>query len=120
MGTVATATKIAGVSCIGPEMYMGIFELTMDTTDNAGNQTIDLTSHFDYIHSIMGGGSDAPTGYVLQYGIPATTTAITSSNVKVGIYEAGDDGDPLDFMDQQNAVAMVPGAIIVVIGRQSI
>ena len=120
MATTATATKLAGVSCIGPEFYMGVFELALDTTDAAGNVTLDLTSHFSYIHAIVDGGSDAPTGYVLQYGIPATGTAISSTNVKVGVYEAGADAAVLDIVASTDVSASVPGATIVVYGKQAI
>ena len=40
MGTVATATKIAGVSCIGPELYMAIYTVALETTDATGIQTM--------------------------------------------------------------------------------
>ena len=120
MATTATPTLVAGVSNVGNEMYMGVFTLLFDTTDANGELSIDLTDYFKYVYSVEIGGSLATTGYVCEIEKPAAATAITSTNIKVGVYEAGADGAPLDPVASTDVSAVVTGLTIVVIGRQAI
>ena len=117
MATTATAALLAGVQPSGGGLYKGIFELTLDTTDANGELTLDLTSYFSKIYAISDGGSDGTTGYVPQFEKPSYGTAITATNVKVGIYEAGADGAPLDAVASTDVSAYIPGLTIVVEGK---
>lgn len=119
MATTATATAIRKPVAT-PEGVVGVFELTLDTTDANGELTLDLTSYYSYIDTIVVGGSDGTTGYVAEMEIPATGTAITSTTVKVGIYEAGADGAALDLVGSTDVSAYIPGLTIRVSGKSAI
>lgn len=120
MATTATATLISGPAVVPGLGIKAIFELALDTTDANGELTLDLTTWFSYVHGITNNGSDGTTGYVAQYEIPATGTAITSTNVKVGIYEAGADAAALDLVASTDVSAYIPGLTIEVTGRAAI
>lgn len=119
MATTATATAIRKPVAT-PEGVVGVFELALDTTDANGELTLDLTSYFSYIDGISDVGSDGTTGYVAQFEIPATGTAITSTTVKVGIYEAGADAAALDAVASTDVSAYIPGLTIRVSGKSAI
>jgi hypothetical protein len=101
-------------------LFVGIFELTLDTTDANGELTLDLTDYFSEIYAIADGGSDGTTGYVAQFEKPEDGTAITATNVKVGIYEAGADAGPLDAVASTDVSAYIPGLTCVVYGKQAV
>lgn len=120
MGTVATATKIAGVSCIGPELYMAIYTVALETTDATGIQTIDLTADFEYVHSISFPGNDtlADNGYKYDSIIPTSGTAIAATTVQVSVHEAGADAAPLDPVTSTDLTAV--GALqMIVFGKRA-
>lgn len=119
MGTVATATKLIwGDARAG--MFEAIYAITFDTTDASGQQTVDLTSHFSEIYDAQINATQGTTGYVMDVEIPANGTAITSSNVKIGVYEAGADGAPLDALASTDISAVIVGARLHVWGKQAI
>ena len=121
MATTATATLRSGPAAISGLGVKAIFELTLDTTDANGELTLDLTSYFYGIHGITILGSDGTTGYVAEIEKPATEgTAITSTNVKVGIYEAGADAAALDLVGSTDVSAYIPGLTIEVTGTSAI
>ena len=119
MATTATATAIKKPVAT-PLGTRAVFELALDTTDAAGELTLDLTSYFSYIDTIDIGGSDGTTGYVAEIEIPATGTAITSTTVKVGIYEAGADAAALDLVASTDVSTYIPGLTIEVLGKSAI
>jgi len=87
MGTVATATKIAGVSCLGPECYFATYTLALDTTTAGGLQTVDFTADFVTIDFIHIGGNDtaADNNYAYRFIHPGVDVAISSSNVTLEV-----------------------------------
>ena len=119
MATTATASKLHMGDASGG-IFMGIFELTLDTTDANGELTLDLTDYFSYIDAMVDGGSDGTTGYVAQFEKPADGTAITATNVKVGIYEAGADAGALDAVTSTDVSAYIPGLTVVVWGKAAV
>lgn len=119
MATTATATAIRK-PVAAPQGTIAVFELALDTTDANGELTLDLTSYFSYVDTIKVCGSDGTTGYVAEMEIPATGTAITSTNVKVGIYEAGADGAALDLVASTDVSAYIPGLTIEVTGKSAL
>ena len=119
MATTATPTKIHASDAAGG-LYTGIFTLALDTTDANGELTCDLTSYFKYIYGAVDIGATGTTGYVFQVEKPAYNTAITSTNVKIGVYEAGADAAALDAVASTDVSAYSPGLTIMVWGRQAI
>lgn len=120
MATTATPTKIAGIGVVpGTGLYTGTFTLLFDTTDASGLMTIDLTTWFSKAHSITIGGSLAATGYVCEIQKVNETTALTATNVKIGVYEAGADGAPLDPVASTDVSAVITGLTITVVGKQA-
>lgn len=119
MGTVASGSKILwGDAAAGK--FEAIYVITFDTTDASGQQTIDLTSDFSEIMDAQITATQGTTGYVMDVEIPADGTAITSSNVKIGVYEAGADGAPLDALASTDISAVIVGARLHVWGKQAI
>lgn len=119
MGTAATATKTHGLSAVEGLGHMGIFELVLDTTDTDGTMTVDLTSHFKYVYSVKISGQDASLGYFIDVQKPAYDTALTSTNLKLGFYEAGADAAVLDFVASTDFGTIMDGLTIEVVGAKA-
>jgi hypothetical protein len=119
MATTATPTLVKWSDAAGG-VFRGIFTLALDTTDANGELTLDLTTWFYDLYGINVIGSTGTTGYVVEVEKPAAGTAITSTNVKIGIYEAAADGGALDAVASTDVSASIPGLTIEVIGRQAI
>ena len=119
MATTATATKVHMSDGAGG-VFRGIFTIVMDTTDANGELTLDLTSYFYDLYGISILGSTGTTGYVVEVEKPAKGTAITATNVKLGVYEAAADGGALDAVASTDVSTYVPGLTIEVIGRQAV
>ncbi len=119
MGTAATVSKVHVSDAVGGT-YIGIFELTLDTTDGSGLMTVDLTDYFEYIWSIEIGHSDAAAFYNVEAYCPDPDTAIAATTVGLGFSEAGGDGAVLDLMATTNMAAEITGLKIVVHGTQAI
>jgi hypothetical protein len=100
--------------------FIGIFELTLDTTTAGGLMTVDLTDYFDYIWQINVGKSDAANFYYVEAYCPDATTAITSTNVGLGFSEAGADGAVLDLMNATDMSSAITGLTITVFGKQAV
>lgn len=120
MGTTATPTKTGG-----PNVKRGIgveyeFTLLFDTTDASGLMTIDLTSYFSYLGTCTITGSLAATGYVCEIQKVDKGTALTSTNLIIGVYEAGADAAPLDPVASTDVSAVVTGLTIVATGKDVI
>jgi hypothetical protein len=120
MATTATPTLTAGPATIAGLGIKATFELVCDTTDAAGELTLDLTSWFSYVHGITVCGSDGAVGYVAEIQMPAPGTAISSTSVLVGIYESGTAGAALDSVDSTDVSGYIPGLTIEVTGRAAI
>lgn len=120
MGTAATATKIAGVDSVGCGLYRGYFTLALDTTDASGLMTVDLTSYFSKVFSVKLVGELAATanGYVVKVFKPAYSTALSSTNLILGFYEAGADGAELDAVASTDFSAVITGLTLEVDGKQ--
>ena len=119
MATTCTGAAIGGASITRAGLTK-TYEMTLDTTDANGEMTWDLTADFKYVDGAVDVGSDGTTGYVVQIEKPADGTAITSTNVKVGIYEAGADAAPLDPVASTDVSASIPGLTIQVTGLPAI
>jgi hypothetical protein len=119
MATTATPTLVKWSDASGG-VFKGIFTLVFDTTDGNGEMTCDLTTWFYDIYGIKELGSAATTGYVCQWEKPAFGTAITSTNVKIGIYEAGADAAALDAVASTDVSAVITVYTIEVTGRQAV
>jgi len=121
MGTAATATLTAGPK-VGTFAVEAEFVLTLDTTNAAGMMTLDLTDYFSYIHSVTIGGELAATanGYIVKPNKPALATALTSTNLTLGFYEAGADGADLDLVASTDFSAVITGLTIHVIGKPAL
>ena len=117
MATTATGTLLAGVQPSGGGLYKGIFELVLDTTDANGEMTLDITSYFSKVYAVSIGGSDATTGYVVEVEKPAYDAALSATNLKLGFYEAGADGAPLDPVASTDFSALITGLTVVVEGK---
>ena len=120
MGTAATPTLISGLNIAG-DCYMGIFSLALDTTDNTGIQTVDLTDWFSYLYIGVIGDNDtlADNGYKYQMILPSSATAITDTNVSVSVHQSDDAVDPLDAVASAGLTAV--GALkIIVWGRAAV
>jgi len=118
MATTANPVKRHMSDAFGG-VYMGIFELTLDTTTAGGLMTIDLTDYFEYVYSIIVCGSDAAHFYHIESYHPAYNTAIAATTCGLGFSEAGADGAVLDLMNATD-MSSITGQIIIVIGRQAI
>jgi hypothetical protein len=116
MATTATATLVRWNDLD----HSGIFTLVLDTTDANGELTLDLTTWFKYIYGGVDIGATGTTGYVFQLEKPAYGTAITSTNVKVGVYEAGADAGALDAVASTDVSAYSPGLTFKIWGRQAV
>ena len=115
MGTAATATKLGGVSCIGPEMYAATYTLAFDTTTAAGLMTVDLTSDFAYCHLAVVAANDtaANNGYIFRCLHPGATTELTATNLSVEVRD-----EALATVDSTNLSAI--GALqLFVIGKKA-
>ena len=119
MGTVATVAKVHMSDAFGG-MYMGVFELTLDTTTAGGLMTVDLTDYFDYVWSVSVGHSDAANFYYVEAYGPDSTTAVTATNIGIGISEAGADGAVLDLVASTDMSSAITGLKLVVIGKQAV
>ena len=119
MGTAATATLIAGTSPSGSGLYKAIFTVLLDTTTADGLQTVDLTSHFSKVYAIQPAGElvATKTGYMIKGYKPAYATALTATNLSLGFYESGGDGDELDPVASTDLAAVITGLTIVVEGK---
>jgi hypothetical protein len=120
MATTVTITKTAG-----PHIKAGIgveyeFTCVLDTTTAGGIMTIDVTSYFDYLHSVQLGGSLAANFYYVEVQKPALATATTSTNLALGFSEAGADGAVLDLMNATDMSAAITGLTITVCGKPAI
>lgn len=118
MATTATATKTHGLAAVQGLGHEGIFELVLDTTDANGELSCDLTSYFSYVFAVSVEAQDATDGYYIQIEKPAYNTALTSTNLKIGIYEAGADAAPLDALASTD-VSGITGLTIRVIGKKA-
>ncbi len=119
MATTAAATLITGPEVVGGA-YQAEFTLAPDTTDGNGELTIDLTDHFGYIDGFWEIGQTAPAGYVVQFEHPVRTTAVTSTNIKIGVYEAGADAAALDAVASTDVSTILAGLTICVRGKKAI
>ena len=119
MGTAATVSKVHMSDAVGG-MYIGIFELTLDTTTAGGLMTIDLTDYFEYVWSVNVGHSDAAAFYNVESYGPDADTAVTSTNIGLGFSEAGADGAVLDLMNATDMSTAITGQKIIVYGTQAI
>jgi len=119
MGTAATPTKTAGLTA-GPLGYEAEYTLVLDTTDASGLMTVDLTDDFSYIRTAVIGGTLASTGYFVDVQKPAVGTALTSTNLVLGFYEAGADGAVLDAVASTDFEAVITGLTLHVVGKRSI
>lgn len=95
MATRATATKIHGPWVVGGAVEY-TFLIESDTADSNGQMNLDLTDYFTDLIGIQILGMTASSGYFVDVQKPAYGTDITSTNVKLGVYEAGADAGPLD------------------------
>jgi len=121
MGTAATATLVKGPKT-GPLGDEAIFTLALDTTDASGLMTVDLTTYFGYVHTVEIGGELAATanGYVVKVNKPASATALTSTNLILGFYEAGADGAELDLVASTDFAALITGLTLRVVGKPAL
>lgn len=118
MATTATATLTAGLTTTGIGS-LAQFTLGIDTTDADGLVTLDLTAYFGYIHSAKIVGSLEATGYVTEIQKPELATALTSTNLKIGFYEAGADAAALDPVASTDLSAVIKGLAIEVVGKEA-
>ncbi len=116
MGTAITPTLTAGPAN-GPRGLETEFTLALDTTTGAGLQTLDLTAYYGYLHSVDIVGSLAATGYYVEVQKPALATALSSTNLVLGFYEAGADGAALDPIISTDISAVITGLTIRVVGK---
>jgi len=119
MGTAATATKRQGLSRTAGLGFEAIYEIVFDATDAAGETTVDLTADFKYVYGVEILGSDATLGYVVEVEKPAYDTALTSTNLKLGVYEAGADAAALDAVASTDLSTVILGLTIRVIGAKA-
>ena len=115
MATTATATLLRGPFAVAGTRQ-AIFTVASDTTDASGQMTLDLTDWFTKVDAIQFGGITSGGGYFLEIEKPVPTTAITASNVKIGVYEAGADAAPLDPVASTDMSTILAGLTIVVHG----
>ena len=120
MPTTVTAAKIGGMNPNMGGYYEGLFQLTSDTTDASGQMTLDLTAHYTKVYSIEFGGMTATAGYFLDIEKPLYTAAITSTNIKLGVYEAGADAAALDPVGSADMSTLLAGLVITVKGEAAI
>ena len=118
MGTVATATKTAGLSA-GPLGMEAEYTISLDTTTSAGLQTLDLTADYGYINDAWIGGQLAATsnGYTIKVEKPARATALTSSNFILSFWESAADGDPQDPVNAVDLSSVITGLTLHVVGK---
>lgn len=98
---MATLTKLAGPSALGPGVKMVVYQadLATDGYYAAGGIPVDMSDDFDKIFSVSPAGVDtlADGGVVIVPILPAPSVAVSSSNVKLAAFWSADgtDGEPL-------------------------
>lgn len=125
MATTATPTKLLGVQQAG-EWFEAIYSVLLDTTTNAGLQTIDLTDDFQYVEGIelLGFNDEAP--YLVSFLVPDHDTAATSTNVGVYFHFSpsktgnAENAEVFDSVDSADLSTAITGMRIKVIGRRAL
>ena len=120
MATAITPTKTAGLTAVPGLGFEAEYTCLFDSTDAQGKTTIDLTDDFSELHSVKIGGSLAGTGYVCEVEKPAIGTALTATNLKLLVLEAGADAAPLDPLASTDVSAVITGLTISVVGKKAI
>lgn len=113
---MGTLTKIAGVSCLGPEVYYASYTVQLGTTSGAGLDAIDLTADFSYVHMIVCGGNDTADDntYSIKAIHPGAAVAVASDNVDLEVREIS-DASTVDTTD----LSAVAGLQMMVFGKRA-
>jgi hypothetical protein len=86
-----TQTLLAGPTAIGPGIKQAIYSVAWDSSYPTGGEPLDCTDEFTYVYGIVFAGNDtsADNTYTFNALLPAATTACTTSNTLIQVWNGG-------------------------------